>query len=148
MKKIHWIKLATFKYSLSDILDYLRANVRYKIYYSGVSILLMTEHIREQIDFRINIMMDKECYNSGSCKVCGCTTTHLQMANKMCEGKCYPTMMTKWEWEMFKRGSNIIDDDCEWVNRKPTTLFRPYHKQYIIRRDHKHTYNGMEKNNN
>lgn len=61
----------------------------------------MRKHIREQIDWRIEVM-DKECYNAGSCKMCGCETTALQMANKACDKPCYPKMMTQWEWDWYK----------------------------------------------
>jgi hypothetical protein len=46
--------------------------------------------------------MDKECYENGSCKMCGCNTTALQMADKACPKPCYPKMMGKKEWEKFK----------------------------------------------
>jgi len=57
----------------------------------------MRKHIREQIEFRIYIM-DHECYEQGSCKLCGCPTTKLQMANKACDKPCYPEMYSKKEW--------------------------------------------------
>lgn len=39
------------------------------------------------------------CYERGECIECGCQTTALQMANKTCEGNCYPPMMSKKVWE-------------------------------------------------
>lgn len=115
MKQIHWIKLFTFKYSINDIIDYFRANIRYKLYYSKLNWLIST-HIKEQIDFRINIMMDRECYNTGSCKICGCTTTNLQMTNKSCEGDCYPFMQNIKTWRYFKKRGIITDNKYTWQN--------------------------------
>ena len=46
--------------------------------------------------------MDTECYEQGSCKICHCDTTALQMANKACGKPCYPKMMNKADWLEFK----------------------------------------------
>jgi len=46
--------------------------------------------------------MNRECYNRGSCVVCGCMTTHLQMSNKACDGNCYPKMLSRLEWYNLK----------------------------------------------
>lgn len=101
MKIYHWKKLLNFEYSFTDVFDYLRGNYRYRVYYSKHFKWLMRKHIREQIDYRIN-MMKPECYKSGSCVVCGCTTTHLQMANKQCEGSCYEPMLSKDHWKKVR----------------------------------------------
>jgi hypothetical protein len=34
--------------------------------------------------------------------MCGCMTTALQMCNKPCEGDCYPSMMSKKQWKVYK----------------------------------------------
>lgn len=101
MEKIHIHKFLKGEYSFKDVLDFFRGNLRYKIYYTPSLKWLMRTAIREQIDFRISIM-DKECLNKGSCKICGCRTTHLQMANKPCEGNCYPPMMKAKVWNNYK----------------------------------------------
>lgn len=43
--------------------------------------------------------MRPTCFINGSCDVCGCETTMLQMANKACEGGCYPHMMKAGYWK-------------------------------------------------
>lgn len=101
MEKIHIHKFLKGEYSFMDIFDFFRGNYRYHIYYLPELKWLMRPHIREQIDFRI-LTMDKECLNSGSCKVCGCRTTHLQMANKSCEGNCYPPILKRKHWDNYK----------------------------------------------
>lgn len=115
--------LLTGKSSLSDIWHYLLGHYRYKLYYNrkqelkdhnalksklGFDILtnppkhfLMRQHIYEQIIKRIQ-WMDRECFDQGSCKICGCGTTALQMANKSCDKPCYPPMMNKRDWKEFK----------------------------------------------
>ena len=132
MERIHWLKLIKFQYSFADIIDYFRGNIRYKLYYSKFNHMLPS-HIKEQIDFRINIMMDKECYNRGSCKVCGCSTTNLQMANKPCEGHCYPQIVNEEVWFDFKLGGQIKNDSYIWDNNRITNKFELSDKQFIIR---------------
>ena len=61
----------------------------------------MRNHIREQIEYRIN-SMNRQCFEQGSCIKCGCQTTHLQMADKACAGDCYPEMFKKHLWKHFK----------------------------------------------
>lgn len=86
---------------LKDVIHYLVGNYRYKLYYSKYQFLLK-KHIREQITERISVM-NRECYYQGSCIMCGCETTALQMCNKSCEGNCYPPMMSRCKWNKIKK---------------------------------------------
>jgi len=86
------------KPTVANMIAYCQGNLRYRLYYSNYLGYLMRDHIREQIDFRIN-SMNRECFNNGSCIKCGCQTTHLQMANKACDGDCYPRMVSKYNWQ-------------------------------------------------
>lgn len=88
------------RYTLNNILNYIQGNVRYQLYYSKFAFLIPI-HIREQIDARIN-SMDKQCYLEGQCKMCGCSTTALQMCDKACDKPCYPPMLNKQAWGKFK----------------------------------------------
>lgn len=132
MERIHWLKLIKGQYSFADVVDYFRGNLRYRLYYSKFKHLLPS-HIVEQIDFRINIMMDRECYKRGSCKVCGCSTTQLQMANKSCEGNCYPPIVNEEAWFDFKLGSSIQGKDYMWISNRITNKFEQKDKPFIIR---------------
>jgi hypothetical protein len=85
---------------------FIQGKFRYKIYYSEFFKWLMRDFIREQIAWRISVM-DRECYTKGSCKICGCDTTALQMADKPCPKPCYPEMMSKKAWERIKKVKNI-----------------------------------------
>lgn len=101
------------RYNIKNILNYFAGNLRYTVYYTKLKFILR-EHIREQISHRIRLMKP-ECYNTGACTECGCTTTALQMANKTCGGVCYPTMFSKKEWKLLKEGWSAWKDDKRWV---------------------------------
>lgn len=60
------------------------------------------DHKVEQIEYRMEVMNEK-CRNSGKCIECGCHTPQLQMIDEPCEGNCYPAMMSKEEWERYKK---------------------------------------------
>lgn len=99
------------KYTLKNIWSFLQGNFRYKLFYSKFAFII-PKHIREQIQIRIN-SMDRQCYQEGQCKMCGCQTTALQMANKACDKPCYPKMITnKMIWRSVKDGTmGIIDSE-------------------------------------
>jgi hypothetical protein len=85
---------------MKNVFAYLQGNIRYKIYYGKFKFILSL-HIEEQIEWRISVM-DKECKDNGECKMCGCKTTALQMADKACSKPCYPKMMDRHTWRVFK----------------------------------------------
>ena len=111
----HLKDLILGKVKMSDAKEYIIGHLRHKLYYNKFSSLrsLLPQYIREQIDFRIKVM-DKECYNNGQCKICGCETTALQMANKSCDKPCYPVMMSKKQWNFFKRYKFMNDVNGVW----------------------------------
>lgn len=90
---------------IRKIRAYITGNLRYSVYYTKFN-WLIRKHIKEQIETRIN-SMDKMCYDDGSCKMCGCKTTALQMANKECDKPCYPEIVNKKDWIRFKKGRTI-----------------------------------------
>lgn len=85
---------------------YFIGNYRYFLWNRNYLMFLMRTHIEEQIIFRV-LHMDQECFDRGACKLCGCRTIQLQMANKVCPGDCYPAMMNKKQWKKFKQENNI-----------------------------------------
>lgn len=87
--------------TIKNIFYYLQGSLRYQLFYSKFAFLIPS-HIREQIEYRI-YNMDIKCYEEGSCKMCGCATTALQMANKACPKPCYPKMMSRKKWKIFKK---------------------------------------------
>lgn len=109
------------KINLKNIISYIQGNIRYHIYYSNYKFLLRN-HIKEQIEYRIN-SMNRICYDQGSCIKCGCVTTALQMANKECEGNCYPKMFSKKTWNDWKK--DIITNN-NWYLDLTTKKFKKY----------------------
>lgn len=98
---------------IKNIIAYIQGNVRYKFYYSKYFSWLIPNHIHEQIDVRID-SMKKECYIQGSCVECGCMTTQLQMANKACDGNCYPVMVDKSKWKYLSEGNITVIEGKLW----------------------------------
>lgn len=103
MKKLK--KKVLKKINIKNVIAYIQGNIRYSFYYHPVLITCLRPHITEQIDMRIR-SMNRECFENGECVKCGCKTTHLQMANKTCEGNCYPTMIKKSVWKGLKEYGN------------------------------------------
>jgi hypothetical protein len=95
------------KINLLNIKSYLVGNFRYRIHGTKFQ-WLIRKHILEQIDWRIKVM-DKTCYSSGSCIICGCSTTALQMSEKHCDKPCYPSLLSRTMWEAFKVGGIYLD---------------------------------------
>lgn len=85
----------------TNIKSYIQGKFRYELFYRKHLKNLIRLHIFEQITYRI-FVMDKECLQKGECKLCGCETTALQMADKACNKPCYPKMMNKEVWRVFK----------------------------------------------
>ena len=96
------------KITLKNIWAYIQGNIRYKLYYSPYVYgkKLIPYHIRRQIKCRID-SMNRTCLKNGSCVLCGCQTTALQMANKACDGPCYPAMLSEEKWDKICSGEII-----------------------------------------
>lgn len=99
------------KPTLKNIIAYMQGNLRYKLFYSKFAFLIRP-HIREQIQVRIN-SMEPECYNAGECKMCGCQTTALQMADKACDKPCYPSMLSKQQWYVINKNHIVYDEETK-----------------------------------
>ena len=100
------------KPTLKNIIAYIQGNLRYKLFYSNFAFLIRP-HIREQIEVRIN-SMDTQCYEEGQCKMCGCQTTHLQMADKACDKPCYPSMLSKEQWYVINKNCPVYDEETKF----------------------------------
>lgn len=102
--------------TLNNMIAYNIGNYRYKLFYSKNLKKLIRKHISEQIQVRIN-SMNKDCYDKGACIICGCSTTALQMANKACDGNCYPKMLNKVEWKKLKKKGSYYSCGRLWYLR-------------------------------
>jgi len=107
------------KVTIKNIVDYIQGNIRYKLYYSRFY-WMISSCVLHQIEVRIN-SMNKTCYSQGSCIMCGCKTTALQMSNKSCDNPCYPRMLTKKELESIKDGPLFVDSVC-WQLKNNTFI--------------------------
>lgn len=94
------------KVNLANIIAYIQGNVRQFLFYSKTFNCLLSLHVFEQINYRL-FVMKKVCYENGECTECGCATPALQMANKTCDGLCYPVMLDETDWLIYKREYNI-----------------------------------------
>ena len=101
---------------LKNVRAYFIGHFRHKLYYSRFKFLLRPL-ILEQFEWRVKAM-NKICYNQGSCVKCGCVTTALQMADKACDGDCYPPFLAKLNWIAFTKGLTTVDPEGNvWMKR-------------------------------
>lgn len=117
------------KINIKNIYSYLIGNYRYQLYYSKNFSWLMRTFIKRQIAMRIK-SMDEECFNNGQCKMCGCKTTALQMANKECDKPCYPKMLSRKKWIKFVLdsmfGISTVINNRRWIIDFKTKKFKLY----------------------
>jgi len=75
------------------------------------SLLPVPKHVREQIIWRRGevILKSPDCWKEGKCIQCGCEIVPKTTADVGCENPpyCYPDMMSKKRWEMYKIANNI-----------------------------------------
>lgn len=71
------------------------------------SILPTPAHIKEQIAWREGMVkfMSPKCWEEGHCIQCGCVIKEKIKSDMGCENEpfCYPEMMSKKEWNDFKK---------------------------------------------
>lgn len=69
------------------------------------------KHRREQIAWRRGEVVKKspQCWEEGHCIQCGCIIISKTRADMGCENEpfCYPEMMNKKDWKVFKQTNNI-----------------------------------------
>jgi hypothetical protein len=95
------------KIRIRDIWYYIQGNFRFWIFRRWR--FLMREHVIEQVVARM-MSADKRCLDGGACIICGCHMPQLMFADKSCDKPCYPPMMSRNEWDVFKREGG----DSEW----------------------------------
>lgn len=123
------------KPTLSNIISYLQGNARkilLEYYPDGLD-----KHIEEQYYWRIKQVQEKspECLEKGKCKICSCDTPELFMADKACEGGCYPEMMSEEWWdvhkeineqlELFEKQNKIDIEKINKLKNKVVSISKP-----------------------
>lgn len=119
--------------TLRNVWSYIQGNIRYRLYYSkqlyGVDLSwLLPKWLKDQIELRID-SMDRQCYNEGSCKICGCKTTALQFSDKACDKPCYPSMLSKKQWYIFCDTGLVFDVETNMFWQKRVGKFRPFKRK-------------------
>lgn len=95
--------------NLSDITkekvkSFLQGYSRY--YYDNI--FSLQEYIKEQVYHRLSVCKDS-CLITGKCEKCECPTIQKSYADKSCNSEKFPDLMSKQEWEVYKRENNIPD---------------------------------------
>jgi len=93
--------------NLSNIKGFLQGH--YRMFKEEFGILEV--HIGEQFDYRLGIMSE-ECIKNGECP-CECPFPAKQIEDRSCEKECYPDMMSKEDWESFKKENNITKQSIQ-----------------------------------
>ena len=134
-------KLLNSRNPVSQARDFFEGTYRHNLYYSEYPIFrkLMRKHIKEQIEYRVR-MMSADCYNNGQCTECGCETIALQMADRSCDGHCYPPMMTKRKWKKYLNHDLVFAKGGYW--RASTADNSP---QYYIETNTGYVYQDFSK---
>lgn len=90
------------KITLPNIKGFLQGNLRLFL----DSIGSLPEHISEQAEWRLKQVekLSPECAKQEECVHCGCELYGKLLENRACSNNpsCYPEMMSKEEWAIFK----------------------------------------------
>ena len=92
------------KITLTNIFQFIEGNLKML----GEKIHLLPAHEKEQVVYRSMICKD-ECVKNGYCKYCGCNLPGKFYSTRSCnKGELFPDLMSKDEWEKFKKERGII----------------------------------------
>jgi len=68
---------------------------------------LLADHQKEQVAYRAEVCKD-DCVKYGYCKECGCSVPGKLYVAKSCNrGKRFPDLMSKADWDEYKKENNI-----------------------------------------
>lgn len=89
------------KINLPNIKGYLQAHYREALDELG----FLESHVKEQALFRLWLVKQRspECYETNSCVHCECTVDSKIFEDRQCSGTCYGEMLSKEDWEEFKK---------------------------------------------
>jgi len=78
----------------------------------------LSDYREEQVIWRRWILethpIGSNCLKTGHCP-CECTTEDVILSNEACDQKCFPAMMDRDTWELFKQSNRIYID---MINKK------------------------------
>lgn len=99
------------KINLKNIKGYLQAHYRQVLDDMG----FLEKHVYEQWVYRIGVM-DESCLINGMCP-CECEVPAKQLEDRSCENHCYKNMLSKEEWEEYKREIDTKQDFKRAIER-------------------------------
>lgn len=89
-------------FKLDNIKSFLEGNLKY--YYDGI--IGLPSYTKEQILMRFEKCKDT-CFTEEGCEYCGCDPIKKAFTIKSCnEGKKFPDLMNKEDWEEYKNKNN------------------------------------------
>lgn len=93
--------------SFSNIKGFLQGN--YRAFIDLTEIINPPMHIREQARWRLDKVKENApvCFSEGACVQCGCSINEKVYEDRSCEENCYPEMMKKEDWDIYKKENNI-----------------------------------------
>lgn len=92
------------KITLTNILQFIEGNLKML----GEKIHLLPVHEKEQVAYR-SMICKEDCVKNGYCKYCGCDLPGKFYSTYSCnKGELFPDLMSKDEWEKFKKEKGII----------------------------------------
>jgi hypothetical protein len=102
MKRKTFKKAASF-FDRKNIKGFIQGHIRaIKSEYGS-----LPDHIVEQAAWRLT-QANKECIKADQCQACGCfPMSDKVLEDRPCEENCYPPMMDKETWELFKKKNKI-----------------------------------------
>lgn len=111
------MQIGDYQINKKNVAAFIQGNVRNLKEKLGDDFFKNPPHIREQVIWRMS-RANPDCINSGKCVACKCDTPALFYADKGCErnpNPCYPAMMNKELWEVFKNEGEIKMEEIEKV---------------------------------
>jgi hypothetical protein len=100
-------KKTIFNASFSDMKAYIQGNIRMLRGKFGTkfnTFAALPDYIKEQVLYRESLC-GESCKTE--CQHCGCSTPGKWFSDKQCGANKFPDMMTKKEWDKFKKENNI-----------------------------------------
>ena len=87
--------------TLNNIYNFIEGNTR--LFTKSIQ----PEHIKQQISYRM-LQCKDDCMITKECKYCGCDVPGKMYVSKSCNnGDRFPDLMSKVDWEEFKKDKNI-----------------------------------------
>tara|TARA_R110002124_G_scaffold281430_1_gene455730 strand:- start:88518 stop:88817 length:300 start_codon:yes stop_codon:yes gene_type:complete len=94
------------KINLKNIGSFIEGNLKY-VYDKLIG---LDDHIKEQVEYRLFKCKD-DCVVSGKCIICTCPTEKKALVKESCNPDRFPDLMTKAEWELYKKGIDDYEQD-------------------------------------